>query len=246
MKIKTIINYCTYDQRFINLSIDSVRNISSEIIVTYTNCFYDGDPENMDLINQTIVSNPDVSFVQISYEPNKRQEYEWCSYSRIVGYHSSKKEADYVLFLDSDEIIESKICEEFINSDQFVFGHDYKLEGYFYFRETNYQALQLEDPSTLLYTKNLNIDNVMSADRMSLFLNTPNIKHRHATYKDQVLMHHYSWARTKQELLKKVKSWGHKHDRNWADLVEKEFSHDFNGTDFVHGYEYKILPNSLI
>lgn len=246
MSIKTIINYCTNDQRFINLCIDSVRNISCEITVTYTDCFYDGTPENINLIDKTIVSNPDVNFIKISYESNKRREHEWCSYSRIVGYNSAKKETDYVLFLDSDEIIESKTCSEFINSDQFIFGHDYKLEGYFYFRDVKYQALQLEDAAPLLYTKNLNINNVMLADRTSLFLNTPNIKHRHVTYDGQVLMHHYSWARSKQEMLKKVKSWGHKHDRNWSELIENEFSHDFNGTDFINGYKYKILPSSLI
>jgi hypothetical protein len=44
-------------------------------------------------------------------------------------------------------------------------------------------------------------------------------------------------------MLKKVRSWGHKEDRNWEDLVEKEFSQEFSGKDFVHGYEFtKVAP----
>jgi hypothetical protein len=65
------------------------------------------------------------------------------------------------------------------------------------------------------------------------------------TLNDQVLCHHYSWVRTKDEMLQKVKSWGHSADKNWTQLVEEEFSRDFNGTDFVHGYTYDIVPNTL-
>ena len=55
------------------------------------------------------------------------------------------------------------------------------------------------------------------------------------------MFHHFSWVRTKEEMLKKVRSWGHKGDRNWIELVEKEFSTDFQKTDFIHGYQYKIV-----
>lgn len=246
MKVKTIINYCTNDQRFINSCINSVRSISSEIIVTYTSCFYNGESENMDLIQSTINSNRDVIFLEIPYEENKRKEHEWCCFSRIVGYNNAHADEDYILFLDSDEVIETDLCNEFINSNEFVYGNDYKLEGYFYFREPNYQAIQLEDAAPLLYSKNLNIENVLIADRTSLFNNSLNPKQRHTTYKNQVLMHHYSWVRTKEEMINKVKTWGHKHERNWIELIEQEFTHDFNGTDFIKGYNYKILPNYTI
>lgn len=55
------------------------------------------------------------------------------------------------------------------------------------------------------------------------------------------LAHHYSWVRTKGEMLKKVETFGHKSDRDWVALVEKEFSHEFSGKDFVSGYEYETV-----
>jgi hypothetical protein len=61
------------------------------------------------------------------------------------------------------------------------------------------------------------------------------------------LFHHFSWVRTEQEMLKKVKSWGHKKDRNWEQLVINEFSKPFQGTDFVHGYSFRevLAPFSI-
>ena len=46
-------------------------------------------------------------------------------------------------------------------------------------------------------------------------------------------------------MLKKVLNWGHKNDKNWSDLIEEEFSRPFNGTDFVHGYNYNIVENKF-
>jgi hypothetical protein len=39
-------------------------------------------------------------------------------------------------------------------------------------------------------------------------------------------------------MLKKVRCWGHKDERNWVALIEEEFKHEFRKTDFVHNYNY--------
>jgi hypothetical protein len=57
------------------------------------------------------------------------------------------------------------------------------------------------------------------------------------------MFHHFSWVRTKEEMLTKVRSWAHRNDCNWTDLVEQEFTHEFTGRDFVHGYSYRTVPN---
>ena len=46
-------------------------------------------------------------------------------------------------------------------------------------------------------------------------------------------------------MLKKVHNWGHKHDKPWKELVEKEFEKEFDGTDFIHGYTYTIVENKF-
>ncbi|GAX59997.1 hypothetical protein SCALIN_C05_0082 [Candidatus Scalindua japonica] len=52
---------------------------------------------------------------------------------------------------------------------------------------------------------------------------------------------HYSWVRTQEEMIKKVQTFDHKSDLNWISLIENQFSQDFNGTDFINGYEYEIV-----
>ena len=57
------------------------------------------------------------------------------------------------------------------------------------------------------------------------------------------MVHHYSWVRTKEEMLKKTRAWAHHWERDWAQLIEEEFSRDFNGTDFVRKYDYVQVSN---
>ena len=59
------------------------------------------------------------------------------------------------------------------------------------------------------------------------------------------MVHHYSWVRSKKEMLKKVLSWGHKTDRNWKALVEKEFEKEKVNKDFIHGYEYEDVKSFI-
>jgi hypothetical protein len=45
-------------------------------------------------------------------------------------------------------------------------------------------------------------------------------------------------------MLRKVTTWGHRNDRSdWVAKVEEEFSRAFNGTDFVNGLEYIMVPD---
>jgi hypothetical protein len=77
-------------------------------------------------------------------------------------------------------------------------------------------------------------------ERDALYNELPGPKRRHITGCDgQPMFHHYSWVRTKDEMLKKVSAWGHKADRDWKQLVEQEFLEPFAGIDFIHGYQYK-------
>jgi hypothetical protein len=45
-------------------------------------------------------------------------------------------------------------------------------------------------------------------------------------------------------MLKKI-HWGHQGGKNWEYLIEKEFSGEFTGTDFVHEYEYDIVEKKF-
>jgi subtilase family serine protease len=39
-------------------------------------------------------------------------------------------------------------------------------------------------------------------------------------------------------MIQKVISWGHNKDIDWVSLIEQEFTHDFNGKDFINKYGF--------
>ena len=83
-----------------------------------------------------------------------------------------------------------------------------------------------------------------------IFLNNNNNKFIRITIKEKkydetTTIKNILWVKNKKEMLRKVKNWSHKNDRNWEDLIEEEFSRDFNGKDFVHNYSYEIVENKF-
>ena len=63
------------------------------------------------------------------------------------------------------------------------------------------------------------------------------------TFRNEIIMHHFSWVRTKEQMLKKVKSWAHQGDKQWVSLIEEEFKYSFKGRDFVHNYKFIDVEN---
>jgi hypothetical protein len=66
-----------------------------------------------------------------------------------------------------------------------------------------------------------------------------------ARFDNQIIMHHFSWVRTKEQMLKKVESWAHKGDKHWVSLIEEEFKYSFRGRDFVHNYKFIEVENTF-
>ena len=106
----------------------------------------------------------------------------------------------------------------------------------------NVRATTFEDSPVLVRKSIVHIDpNNLQIEREQLHeaLNVP--KQRMILQDGKPLVHHYSWVRTKEQMLQKVKAWGHNTDKDWVSLIEEEFSRPFNGTCFVNNYEFEII-----
>ena len=103
-RITTIINYCTNDYRFIKDCIDNVRRFSTEIIVPVSDCFFDGTPENRELLDKTYRENEGVNFIEYEWTEGNEPRY-WHNMSRWIGTQNCSTE--WILFLDADEVVES-------------------------------------------------------------------------------------------------------------------------------------------
>lgn len=262
-KIGVAINYCTNDYKFIRPSVKQVGKFAQKIIVTYTDHFYTGEPEDITLIKRTIRENPEAKFVQIKYRlikppfseslccliprsTNLRPLYGphyWACMARWVGYRHLPKNIDYLLFLDVDEIIDGQRFKQWLDAGEYQLLEAMIFACYFYFRNPRHRAKTWEECGLLIKNARFNKKDFLSHyDRRNLF------RKAHWPKKSGVLgldarpmFHHYAWARNKKEMLKKVETWGHSQERNWKELVLREFSHPFNDTDFLRHYQYRIV-----
>jgi hypothetical protein len=248
VKIATIINFCSNDRRFISACIREAALFSEQILVVCSDHFFDGQPEDLHALDQVAKENPLARFLRFPYQKNAGKEAQyWVTYARWFGLQRVDPNQTYVLFLDADEIVDGKRFHHWLNTFPAGKYNAIKPANYYYFREPEFQAEDWED-SVLLIRKNLlTYPMVMQfADRQSPYDQVPEPKIRQVTdHAGLPMVHHYSWVRSEDEMLRKVKSWGHHHEHDWESLVRKEFSGPFQGTDFIHGYRYKKVPSFL-
>ena len=140
-KIATVISYCTHDYKWLKPSIDHVRQFSSQIIVPISDHFYNGESEDIDLINKSKEENEGVDFVEFEWNPSLYKDaglqrlndpftpvkymvdiepdeiWFWDQMARLLGFNQVSEDIDYVLFLDTDEITDTKRFMEWLGDN---------------------------------------------------------------------------------------------------------------------------------
>lgn len=253
-KISVSICYSSPDFDQIDEVLNAASLISDDIHISSFNKFFNGDEERIDLLKQTYEKNKDkAQFHLIDYDSLKQYkfEHEYYLYKFCHNYlrfnNIIKTKNDYILYLDSDEVVDHVEFNKFLNTLDLTKKRSYFFDVYWYFRNKKYQATTFEASSIVMSNKNhITTKQVFDvSERWALGVNE--IINCCRSLEDKPLFHHYSWAKGKDEneckelLLQKIKSWGHTTDKDWKSLIEEEFSRPFNGRDFVHGYSYKIL-----
>lgn len=264
--IGVVINYCTNDYRFIKHTIRQASTFTNHIIVSISDHFFDGTYENSRLLNKTIRENPRAEFVRFKYDSKKKvQNYPWwrlrrilklslqsgsqywICYQRLVGYLKITDNIEYVLFLDADEIIDSRRFKEWLGTERYRKYTAMKFANYWYFREPRYQATVYED-TPLMVKKGVVKETFFFdySEREGMYQKILGRKKRMIVGLDsKPMIHHYGWVRTKKEMLKKVSSWGHNRDCDWKKLVDEEFSHAFTGRDFIQKYRHRLVKSFI-
>jgi hypothetical protein len=223
-KITTLVNYCTNDYKFIGSCLREVLKFSHEVIVPYTDHFYDGTSENLELLNKTISENPGIRFEYFDYDASLPVlPQHWVTYARLIGWQRSSPETDFILFLDADEVVDSKRFQEWLGNYPISRTNVLKLANYYYFREVRFQSEIFEDSVVLARKSLLNETMIMDfLDRDKIYRDIAEPKARMVLGNDgKPMIHHYSWVRSQEEMIKKVSTWGHSHERNWVQLVNE-------------------------
>lgn len=254
--IGTVVNFCTNETRFISACLKSALVFSSQVVVPVASHFFDGTPENRDILEQVYAAFPECLFIEYPFIPDKipssifqavRSDPFWHCLSRLIGASALDHSIETVVFLDADEVADGRAMAEWLDCSDYEQHTALKLANYWYFREPIYRAENLEDSIVLVQKKALTTDMLLQdEERNAVYDSLPGPKRRMVLgTTGQPLFHHYSWVRTEQEMLRKVRSWSHRKDRNWEELVKREFSVPFQGTDFVHGYRFRTVESML-
>ncbi len=252
MVTAAVVNFCSNDLPFLAPFLQQLSLAVSPIIIPVCDHFFDGSKEQKKLLETAFSAHPEAFFLLYPFAPSclpksrsVDQKHLWASVSRLLGYSFLPKNTSYTFFLDVDEIPEGNKLQSHIEAKELERYDFAQLGCYWYFREACYRADTWE--STPLVAKNSALSKkllLQKDERLGTYQQGRGIKNPHMLGQDQTpLFHHYSWVRTKEAMQKKVASWGHSHERNWADLVAEEFSKSFTGKDFVHGYSFqKVEP----
>jgi len=257
-KIAVVISTCSNEKQFFDKLIEQCRIFASQIIVSLGSSLHDGsyETEEAEYI-QYLTQNEtyrDILFVNyevtkiIEYNPLKRRPQAfWANIARMAGAMNINEDIDWIMFIDGDEIPEGDIFKTWLENTVLDQNCSYKFANYWYFRDVIYQADQWED-SILMVPRKPFLDKetnmvLMQDDERDAIAVYFNCIRNVLSKEGKPMFHHFSWARTKKQILKKIQTWGHRDDKNWIELVEEMWSKPFDGRDCVHNYNYTIVPN---
>jgi hypothetical protein len=240
--ISVIISYSSNEKRFIETLVNECLKFSDNVIISAYTTFFDGEKDK-DVLNDICLNKNN----KVSVTLNDSSEYK-----TIKDKHNGLRfnaiplaKYDYILFLDGDEIPNGDLMRDYLSNQAYKQYDALSFRCYWYFREATYQANRFEECGVIVRKSMCTRKFLFHESERWNFTNVTSNYVRNQNQNEEVIMHHFSWVRTKDEMLKKVKAWGHTNDKNWVDLIEEEFSRDFNGVDFVHNYGYNILEKPL-
>lgn len=240
--ISTVISFSTLEIRFFDALIKEVEKFCDDIIVVGYDHFFNGTEEDVSVMQELQKKYSNTRWLINKWTPEFDSKF-YHNNARWAGAEIAKNTK--VLFLDGDEIPDGYLMYRWLNHEDLSQYPLYMFSCYWYFREPIFQAKTTEWCGLLADMAQLRKEMFFTyRERWFYSLFSVPIK-MFCTMNNNIIFHHYSWVRTKEEMLTKVKSWGHKNDCNWISKIETEFTRSFNQEliDFVHGYSYNQVLN---
>lgn len=256
-KFGIVINFCSNEKYYLNSILSQCSIVTNNIVVSYGSHTYDGVKEDIDsLISYNKFKYPHVSFIEYTVDIDKkdlkgvvsRPTAYWCNLARWQGYEYMKDKVDWFLFIDGDEVPEGQRFLEWLKEVELNSMYIYKLANYWYFKHVVNQATTYEDSIVLVHKTYLSENSIFHDDERDGILKVSRApQHRIVMGNDgQPMFHHFSWVRTRDGIVKKIKTWAHRDDifknANIESIVDYIYKND-DVNDCVHNYSYKKVED---
>ena len=227
------------------------------VVVAYADKLHDGTPEDLEELHRVKPMFPHVTFVQYHINPvdelmeepelTRRTAY-WCNRSRWEALAALDPACEYVLVLDADEVPEGDRMKAFVQQLDTPAQDTpaLKLANYWYMREPTLRLGGIEDSAVLVPRHRLiSRDAVMLCNQERNDLAYEPVVRQVTDGTPRPMIHHYSWVRTPDNLLKKVQVWSHCDDRDWVSAVRHELTRPIlpGHTDVIFGRQYDTVPD---
>lgn len=242
MNISTIVSYCSLDKRFITPLMHQLLMFSDDIVIVCFDKLLNGMDEDLTHLDDVKKIDPDkIRVLCLPYVAGNKSRH----YHNLARWEGIKlANHDKLLLLDADEIPDGKIFKNILDSNALDSYDAVDFMCHWYFRSATNQAKQKEHCGLYIKRDLIKEEHMFTEHERWSYRHVRGIKYASMVNTNAgPILHHYSWARTKEEMLVKVSAWGHMHDKDWKSLIEQEFTHDIGETDFVHRYSYNKVPD---
>lgn len=260
---------CADDLCFLERSLPQLLTFADNVVVAFGDKRWDGRPEDVDAIRafrRGYDNDERVAFA--TYDPLDASEAQTCALrgmrkrammpetiGRVSAYRMLPRSCLYALFLDADEIVDGIAFRKWLCTGTHLKLSAVKFANYWFWRTPLIRARDYVEDSAVMLRRDL-IESLGGpglgylyddAARTGYYDRAPSSSRVRCVMGlgGTPMISHYSWCRTRQGMLNKVASWGHRDDfgdRDLAALVVEEYSRPFNGHDFLgRGLSYDVL-----
>ena len=240
MDISAIVIYCSFEADLIDRVVDSLADCKEVVLVCMSHTFIGTpDPDAWTKVRAIAALHTNVKPCYLQWVDRPVPPLFWENTMRQHGFAYATQ--PWLLFIDADEVVRDRErFKEWFSKKEDVDA--FKLANYWYFLSERRRAKTLEDSVVLVHRRCVHMELFKRYDvaREHIFLAAQT--RRNMVSSENPLIDHFSWVRSKDIMLKKCKTWGHRQNKDWKTLIETAFNEDILTTpDFVHGYSFDIL-----
>ena len=256
MAVGVAVSYCSLEAPFLRHVLRECLKFAAHVVVGYCATLHNGAPDDLTELHRAKEAFPDVTFVEYAVDrvdelmdaPSlaNRAAY-WPNRARWECVKALRDECDWVLFLDADEVPEGERMAAFVR--QLPAPHAdapaLKLANYWYLRSPTLRYRGIEDSAVLAPRHRVRTrDAVVLCEQERNDLAREPVLRSVSDGHPTPMIHHFSWVRSPEDLVTKVRGWSHRGDRDWEAAVRQELARPItsNHVDVIFGRAYDTVP----